>query len=299
MGRILLILLLLTLTAKSLANSCCGQSPASFTVLSLEQRLSLNTSYSLIQSQGRVYDSQDFFVWKDKKREIESLKINLASSFASRHQAFLSSALLRGSYSDPISSESSQHFSDTQIGYTYEALPEYRFSYWKPVVYFSLLGNIPTGKSIYDSSRLSEGTDVTGHNQWGLGLGITLRKVYFPLTITFQAKSLKIFSKTFESLEVSDFYDSSLALLFNYALNFQQLALNFGFTTNQLSNRKITTSQIPSGVMQSTTTLMGLQRTFGDAWSAGLNYSDQTLLGNPKNTLLNRTLSFNINYNYF
>lgn len=299
MGRFLLTILFLTSSKSVLASSCCGQSPSSFTVLALEQRLSVNTSYSFLNSAGRIFNSDEFYIWEEKERVVQSLQFNVASAFASRHQVFLNTSILQGRYQDEFETGSSQNMSDTQIGYTYELLPEYSFSYWKPLVYVSAIVNLPTGNSIYDESSLSEGTDVTGHNQWGAGLGLTLRKVYFPLTITFQAKTLRVFSKQFSDVEVSNFYDNSLALLFNYALNFQQMALNFGVTMNQLTAREISTSDVASGEMLNTTLLFGLQKVFSDSWSVGINYADQTLLGPAKNSILNQTYNFNINYNYF
>lgn len=301
MGRITLIGILVLITSQSAwANSCCGQSPSSFTVLSLEQKLSLTTSYSLIRSQGRAFNSDDFYVWSDdKKREIQALQFGLAGTWFHRHQFFFNSSVLKGIYKDPRESGSSQNLSDSQIGYTFEALPEYHFSYWIPTVYLSAIVNVPTGKSIYDHSTLSEGTDVTGINQWGTGFGLTLRKVYFPLTITLQAKSLKILSKQFEQVRVSDFYDHSVALILSYALSFSDLTLNCGLTANQLTSRKISTSTIPSGPVQNSTVSLGLQRVFSDAWNAGINYADQTLLGKPRNTILNKTYTLNLSYNYF
>lgn len=286
-------------SSKTFANSCCGQSPTSFPILALEQKLSVTTAYSLVESQGRVFNTGDFYIWDNKKREIQALRVNFASSLASRHQIYASTSLMRGYYSDSLASEHSQNLSDSQIGYSYEVLPEYSFSYWKPIIYLSALLNIPTGKSIYDGVPLSEGAGVTGHNQWGTGLGLTLRKVYFPLTLTLQIKSLKIFSKTFEKVRVSDFYDNSLALLFNYATNFEQVAINLGLTATYLTPRQIYPAQVTSGSMQNTTLLVGVQKVFTDAWSAGLNFSDQTLLGEARNTILNKTYSLNISYNYF
>lgn len=298
MGRLLLICGFLILSRPLWANSCCGQSPASFTILSLEQRLTASSSYSYISSAGRVFNSDDFYIWDDKKRIIQAFQLNLASTLASRHQVFLNTSVLQGRYEDQIERASSQHLSDTQLGYTYELLTEYSFSYWKPLIYISAIANLPTGKSIYDDSSITEGADVTGHNQWGAGIGLTLRKVYFPLTITLQLKSLRIFSKEFNTTTVSGFYDNSLAFLFNYALSSYQVALNFGVTMNQLTQREISYSAT-SGVMQNTTLLFGLQKIFSDSWSAGFNYSDQTILGRARNSLLNQTASFNITYNYF
>ncbi len=299
MGRFLLVSFLLILSKESHASSCCGQLPASFPILQLSQRLSINTSYSMADSQGRVFNSKDFYVWNDKKREIHSFGLNIAGAMADRHQAFISTSLFEGRYRDSTESGASQNMSDTLIGYSYELLPEYSFSYWKPVVYLSTFVNLPTGKSIYDTSSLSEGADVTGHNQWGFGMGLTLKKVYFPLTLLAQAKSLKIFSKSFGGMRVSDFYDNSLSVTANYALNFQEITLSAGVSVNHLTPRTLSTIREKSGSLQSTTVLLGSQKNFGENWGVGLFYSDQTWLGRARNTVLNKTYSLNVNYNYF
>jgi hypothetical protein len=282
------------------ASSCCGQSPASFSILSLNQRLSLTTSYSYTQAEGRVFNQSDeFYIWDDKDREVQSLGLNVATSFGQRHQAFINASAIQGHYRDDVESGTSQHLSDTLIGYSYEALPEYSFSYWKPIIYITALVNLPTGHSIYDDSELSEGTDVTGHNQWGTGAGLTLKKVYFPLTLTLQAKTLRLWAKTFAESRVSGFYDSSVALLASYATRLWSLQINTGITWNHLSERTLETSNVRSGESQSYTALVGLQRPLNDDWGVGVNYSDQTLIGPAKNTLLNRSMSLSLNYNYF
>jgi len=297
MGRILLVIFILASVAESFAGSCCGQSPASFMVLSSNQKLSVNTAYSVIESEGRVFNSDEFYVWNQKKRQAQALQLNVAGTIADRHQYYVTTSFVSGSYKDVYGGTDASHLSDTQIGYTYEVLPEYSFSYWRPVIYLSALVNLPTGKSIYNS-QLSEGADVTGHEQWGLGAGFTARKVYFPLTLTFQARSLRIFSENFGALKISDFYDSSAAFLTNYVTRFQDVSVNLGVTLNHLSSRAITPGGF-SGEMQNMSLLVGLQKTFGDEWSAGLNYADQTLLGPAKNSILNRTMTLNLSYNYF
>ena len=299
MARVLLALLIASSSTIGLANSCCGQSPASFPILSLEQRLSVVSSFSMVETQGRVNNSGEFDQWDDQERTLRSTQLLVSTTLGPRHQAFFGASLLEGTYSDSYNSGSQVHMGDTQLGYSYEVLPEYSFSYWKPLVYLSVLGNLPTGHSIYEESSLSEGAGVTGHNQWGVGLGLTVRKVYFPLTLTVQVKSLKIFSRSFERVFVSDFYDQSLALLVNYATRFWGLSLNSGVTSNLLSSRQISTSANRSGSMYSTNLLFGLQKPLTDSLGVGLNYVDQTLIGEASNTLLNRTYSISINYNYF
>jgi hypothetical protein len=297
-----LFLVILGLLSGSLtwANSCCGQSPASFTVLAMQQRLSITTGVSYLQSQGRVYSNSDeFFLWDDKEREVRSLLLNVASVVADRHQVFVNTAFLEGRYADPQENGRATHLSDTLLGYSYELLPEYRFSYWKPVVHVTAFLNLPTGRSIYDGGQLSEGADVTGHGQWGTGVGVTLRKVYFPWTLTLQGRSLHLFAKRFNGVGVSGFFDSSLAFLVNFASRWWGLQFNSGLTFNHLSERQIVPSGVTSEVTQNFAVLAGVQRSLSDRWVAGVTYTDQTLVGPAKNSILNQSINFTFNYNYF
>jgi hypothetical protein len=303
MGNLLLRLLVLLFcfvqSVKLSANSCCGQSPASFTVLNLEQRLSLNLGFAYLRSMGRALHSDEFLIWDGKTREIRSLNLNLASSLASRHQVFLNSSLMQGYYAESNMTQTSNHLSDTLIGYNFELLPEYSYSRWRPLIYVSALINLPSGQSSFEPIRLGEGGDVTGHNQWGGGVGLTLRKVYFPLTLTFQARTLYLFAKSFPSVQVSGFYDSSLALLANYDTSIWNLTLNTGLTLTHLSQRRVEPAGETSDVGQNTTVLLGFQRPLTEQWVVGLNYSDQTLLGPARGGLvLNRGINLNFNYNY-
>jgi hypothetical protein len=303
MGNLLLRLLVLLFcfvqSVKLSANSCCGQSPASFTVLNLEQRLSLNLGFAYLRSMGRALHSDEFLIWDGKTREIRSLNLNLASSLASRHQVFLNSSLMQGYYAESNMTQTSNHLSDTLIGYNFELLPEYSYSRWRPLIYVSALINLPSGQSSFEPIRLGEGGDVTGHNQWGGGVGLTLRKVYFPLTLTFQARTLYLFAKSFPSVQVSGFYDSSLALLANYDTSIWNLSLNTGLTLTHLSQRRVEPAGETSDVGQNTTVLLGFQRPLTEQWVVGLNYSDQTLLGPARGGLvLNRGINLNFNYNY-
>lgn len=301
MARSIVILVLFLFSQPSLSSSCCGQSPASFTILSLHQTLSLSLGYSLINSQGRVFDnSEEFFLWDDnKKRQISSTNLSIASTISDRHQLFINTSYMEATFRSPLEDGASQNFSDTLIGYNFEVLPEYTYSPWKPIIYLSAFLNIPTGKSIYDKSTLSEGADVTGHNQWGSGLGISLRKNFFPVTLTLQGKVMRLFPKSFHNSRVTSFYDSSISLLGNYNLSFWDLSLNGGLTSSFLSQRKLQPSETVSGTSRVTTLTGGLQRPLNESLSLSLAYSDQTLLGDQKNVILNKTYNLTLNYNYY
>ncbi len=300
MERLFLIILILCFeTSYVFANSCCGQSTSSYSVLSMGQRLSVSTGVSLVNSVGRIFASDQFYEWENKKREVRSVALNLSGVVFEKHQVFLSTNYQEGTYKDEFGSGSTNHFSDTLLGYSYELLSEYEFSYWKPVINISALINLPTGHSIYDENRLSEGADVTGHRQWGLGVGVTVKKVYHPLAITLQGKVLRLFSREFNTTKVSHFYDSTFSLMLDYSTNLWGIIMSTGINYNHLSAKKIEPANIFSDESQNFAFVLGMQKSLENNWTLGLNYSDQTLIGPAKNSILNRTTTFNVNYNYF
>ncbi|MCB0421611.1 MAG: hypothetical protein KDD61_11480 [Bdellovibrionales bacterium] len=300
MVRIFLIFLLNILPAKVIASSCCGQGPSSFLVLSGSQRYVVSTSLTYSDSLGRVADTDKVLTyWEKKSRSVQNLSISIGGTLRDRHQWFALTSLQKGTYRDSIESGTSVHLGDTILGYTYEALPEYRFSYWKPIVYLSPIVNLPTGHSIYDEAKLSEGADVTGHNQWGAGIGLTLKKVYFPWTLSLQFKSLYLFPKQFRNIEVSGFTDNSVAFMTSFASRFYELTVNLGLTMTHLSPRSLEGFDIRSDASKSYTAMFGAQKSLTDRWTIGASFSDQSLIGPAENTLLNRSISFFTSLNYF
>jgi hypothetical protein len=295
-----LVVFILCLPLQATANSCCGQTPASYMVLYQHQKYSISPSLVYTQSLGRVYESKDFHVWpQDKQRRVQMLNLNSAVSLGERGQVLISSSYVMATYQEQGDTSSASSFSDTQLGYSYELLPEYTYSAWKPVIYMSALVNLPTGHSIYDKNRLSEGADVTGHDQWGGGVGLTARKVIFPFTLLLQGKVLRLLPKDFATVNVSGFFDSSLAGFATYATRYWELSFTGGLTYNELSSRRLSTSDQASGRSKVTTVIFSVQKPISDTVSLSFAFSDQSLLGSPQNTLLNRSYNMNVNYNYF
>ena len=282
-----------------LASSCCGQSPSSFPVSFLGQKISILGSFAQTESLGRIYSNKHYLDWTDKERKIQSLGLTAVWQYKDRQQLFLMTSFNRGIFVDEVQAGSVQNYGDTLLGYNYEILSEYSYSLWKPVIFISALLNLPTGVSIYDNTKLSEGADVTGHNQWGMGLGLTLKKVYYPLSLIFQIRTIELFRERFSEMEVSNFYDSSVSFFANYSTTFYSLTLNMGYTFNDISPRKVNSISESSSRMQNSTVLLGLQKNVKDNWMVGFNYLNQTWLGPASNSLLNKVVSLNLSYNFY
>ncbi len=292
---------------KALASPCCGQNSASLNVMTLHQGLSLSLAQTQMQSVGRVFDSNnDFFVWPDSKtRDVAITQISAAMSLNSRLQLLLTSSWQSSNYRSNDFQQSAADMMDTVLGVTFDVWPEYTFSYYKPNVYVTVFANVPTGRSVFEGQTGPENIAVTGHGQWGAGVGLTLQKSLAPWSVMMQMKSLHLLSESWSQSQVDGFYDSSFQMLVGYSLPFWDLNLNFAVTQLELSSRTVeikstgTSVSVKSPNSRSTLLGFGLSRMFGESVNLALNFSDQTLLGKPKNTLLAQGVSFVISYNKF
>ncbi len=301
MVRVFIGLIFLFCTSESYASSCCGQSSSSYTVLFLGQKSALNFGTGYTDIEGRVFSgSNEFHVWRQGKKAYKKrLSLDLAHSLSSRHQVFSKISFFKNTYEDTFGVEETSSVSDGVIGYSYELLPEYTYSRWKPVVFVSSFLNLPLGVSAYDKKSLSEGAGVTGHDQFGAGFGVSVRKVFYPLTVLAQFKAVRLFGKNFDGLKVSGFYDGTASFLMSYASPFWNLGFSSGLTWSYLSKRRLFDDEISSDSSDSVTFLVSAQKVLNDYLSITVSYSDQTALGTPQNTLLSKVYSLNLNYNFF
>jgi hypothetical protein len=294
------VLIILLTGQFTFASSCCGQSGGSFPVSYLKQKLSLNMALSRSESLGRVRAGSNQFVTfsDDKKLLKESLGFDAVYSLTDRSQMFTKASFFRNSYSSAVLNQQQTDLSDLVIGYTYEVLPEYTYSKWKPVVYLSTLLNLPTGRSVHDPNGLAEGADVTGYDQWGLGAGLTFRKVWFPFRAIVQLKSLALFRDDLSGVEVSNFWEHSAGLTLSYSVpNFYDVNLTSGLTWQSLQGRSV--DKIRTADSEFVSFNFSIIKPLNDSFVLSVNYVDQTLLGTPENSLLNRAFSTNINYNFY
>lgn len=291
----------------SYASPCCGQNSSSLNVMTLRQGFSLSLSQTEMQSLGRVYDADNsFFVWPDSKsRDVSITQLSAGLGINERWQLQMVSSWQRASYSSQEFSQTEASMMDTLLGVTYELWPEYSFSFYKPIVYVSLLANIPTGRSVFETGAGPENIAVTGHGQWGGGLAVTLQKTIRPWFLSIQLRSLRLFADSWDETRVDGFYDSSAQMLFGYSLPFWDLNINFGLTQLELSERsvKINSSLVSANIKspnsRSTMLNFGISRSVTENMNLALNFSDQTLLGQPKNTLLGQSVSLVVSYNKF
>ncbi len=300
MGRVLVVFFIVNLffVANASASSCCGQSVSSFKVLHKYQTFNASLSQSVVDTLGKVYqDSTLFYEWQgSKKRYAKVSALNFAGSFYDRWQWFGEVSYSDIKFSDKFSDDSFSHQSDTVGGLTYEVLPEYVYSWWKPIVYVSALINIPTGYSAYDENKLSEGAGVTGYNQWGVGVGVTLFKVWAPWQLKLQTRIFSIQGKKFGEHKISDFYDQSYSAFLSYSSNFWGLSYSAGLTLAEVARRKF--DGVLAGGSAVTTAVLSVAKVLNEEFSCLVSYSDQSLFGKSTNTFITQSYNFSVSYSY-
>lgn len=298
------MLFLLTPTHKAQASSCCGGSPTSFMVPLNSETLSLNLSNSYIDGIGRAFkNNSDIVNWSSKRRTINALNFSGSYLLSERlslagHGGFHFS---RFNSEQQQATQTDQQPTDVLLSLNYEALPEYTYHPYKPKIFTSLFLNLPFGQSIFEPGTLSEGVNVTGHSLWGAGAGVTLYKAWFPFMINQQFKFLQLFSDELGGQSISSYYDFSTSTRLTYALT-RSLNIFTGVTWAYISKRTVN-SIILKGVSnslealssQSTTVSFGSSYSLNDQVNLSLSYADQTLIGLPRNVVLNRTYTFNVN----
>ena len=286
------------------ASSCCGGSPTSFVVPVNSESLSLNLSNSYIDGVGRAFNNSDDIVkWSTKTRAINAL--NFSGSYLMSERLSVSGQggvhFSKFKSDQQRSSLTDQKATDVLLSLNYEALPEYTYHPYKPKIFTSLFLNLPFGQSIFEPGTLSEGVNVTGHSLWGVGAGVTVYKAWFPFMLNQQFKFLQLFSDELGGQNLSSYYDFSSSTRLTYALT-RSFTGFIGVTWAYISQRTVNsiilkdvTNRLEALSSQSTTVSLGGSYSLNDQVNLSLSYADQTLIGLPRNVVLNRTYTFNIN----
>lgn len=278
------------------ASSCCGQSPSSFLVLRNYQTWFSGFTYGYTQTLGRLHsDGKAFYIWPEEKKQItHSLGLNVAHSFYDHWQWNLKTSYLQRAYEDGGGSEQASGWGDSLVSFTYEILPLYTYSPWKPLVYLSFFLNIPTGHSPYEGELSEEGTSVTGYGQWGEGLGVTLFKVFGQSKATLQWKSMYYNQERFSETVVSNFFENGFFAQWSISTPLLSTELSLGYRWSELGKRNV--DGIPSENSLSNAIELGLSRSIYENYFLSFNFSDETLLGRSRNTLLGRNYAATFSY---
>jgi hypothetical protein len=178
---------------------------------------------------------------------------------------------------------------DSDFTIAYEVLPEWYYSKWKPRGWLYLQTVLPTGKAIQDPS-VQNPADVRGQGVFQSVIGLTLTKSWNQWDAFLIPEVRVIYSKSFSDsgTDLSGTWGGSLMLGAGYSFSNFRVGLR---TQPVYQNTRRVFSQNNASIIPAKNVWnsgLDLSYLFGDEWLAALSYSDQTLIGDPRNTALER-----------
>lgn len=266
------------------AASCCGGgSTLPGVIVGDEFRLfSLSTSASQLSEES--LSSGEWSAYPSP-RTSQSLHFSFAQLLSDRWQA---GGLIRVMHNNQDFSGRKQNsfdLGDLSVFLGYEILPEWEYSVWRPRGFTYLQIVAPTGRST--ATAIHRGGAVTGRGFWTIGSGMTLSKELSIWDLAFTTEFHRSLPRTeFQIRRVPDWGSSVSA---GFGRSFANLRL---FSSVSLFYEGPVTSETSDGAIQRYVTFtMGGSFAVADDLGVTMSYSDQTLLGEPINAPLDKTIS--------
>jgi hypothetical protein len=192
--------------------------------------------------------------------------------------------------------ENNLGLSDIDLQATYEYLPEYTYSDYKPrgFVYSKL--SVPTSRSLYDS-KSNIFSDVRGTGLYSVSFGNFLLKKLNTVSLKLTTEWTHYFGKTYSQFKLHDY--EKFVLPIGIAYTYPDSDFTFGITdTFSYQTGKNLSGQINSKSSQEyfweLSTFVNFTPNRNEIWS--LSYSDSTLIGKNINSPLYRTVALNYSY---
>lgn len=273
------------------AAACCGGGFAAPSLIAGDDKAQLSTSYSYSEIVVDNVDSRGIWRTWDEHQKIQSIRLEGAHIFSDRWQMGFALPVIERSRLE----QKYSGLGDLTTSLGYEYLPDWSFDLYRPkgIGYVQL--TLPTGKSRAESEI--GGLDSRGNGFWAVGLGTLLTKAIGRWDFFSNVEIHRSFEKSVDNSQLKG------TLTPGYGGNFG-LGTGFNLKDWRLGASATWSSEDPiviSGNINSdgsperyATASASASYLASDEWSTNLSYSDQTVLGNPRNTSLGKTISLQI-----
>jgi hypothetical protein len=276
--------LLFGVSAQVRAAACCGGGlPVPALVLGDERaNVSTTLSYSTV---GTDVNADGIWQHRQISEQAQTLRLDSARILSDRTQLGASLPIIRRSHAD----DSAAGIGDVAVNGGYEFLPEWEYSAWKPRGLGYLQLTLPTGRSIYEASRVDQ-IDSRGRGFWALGTGVALTKIRGAYDGILLVDVHRSFSKEAKGTTAGDLQLTpgwGGGLTFGAGRTYKDLRLGASLAWIYEDGTKVSGAVNSDGVLSRyAVAAASLIYTPSRDWSASLSYSDQTLFGSPANTPL-------------
>ncbi|MEQ1722576.1 MAG: serine protease spb1 [Pseudobdellovibrio sp.] len=287
--RFNLLILALIAPEALMAAACCGGGFAIPTLITGDDKAQVTTSYSYSKIDTDVFTNG---IWQKRSSDDISniYKIDVARIFLDRFQAGLSVPI----QTRTLASGTSTGLGDVTGLIGYEYLPDWTYSPWRPRGIGFLTLTLPTGKSIYESTT---GLDSRGRGFFSIGLGTTLTKTWINWDANTTLEVHKSFDKVVSNSQnvgnIMPGFGNSLSIGAGYSIGDLRLGSSLSWFNEDAINVEGTTSSKGSEQKYAALTASA-NYLFKDNWAGSLSYTDQTVLGDPTNTTLSKSVQISL-----
>ena len=289
--KTILILISLLTSLNAMASSCCGGGSSSSMIitgdnqneysLSLSQKNDLGTTdsqgYSTLNNQS-VLDQQSAYSFQFQHLFTERLQGGIKTSFIEKQ------------IRKQNRFENESGLGDIELQGSFEFLPEFTYSAYKPRGFVYLKGSIPNSHSLYNSNSAIF-SDVRGSGLYTLSVGSFFIKHLSNWSLKAGTEAQHFFGKKFSGVNLDSYQKYYLPLGVAYSNQNWPVTLGVNSTFNYQTAKKLT------GLVNSKSNVeyfweLGtfVNWTINREETLGLSISDSSLVGKNINSSLYRTI---------
>ncbi len=273
--------------------ACCGGGFALPSLITGDDKAQLTTSYSYSKIDTDVFTNG---IWQKRfSNDTTTIyKIEAAHIFADSFQAGFTLPIQTRNR-EGAQGGTSSGLGDISAQLGYEFLPDWNYNPYRPhgVSFISL--TLPTGKSIYESDNA--GLDSRGRGFFALGLGATLTKTWTNIDANLNSEFHHSFSKVvsnsqnFGNITPGSGYSISTGTGYNID-NFRLGGSVAWFYEDGIDVDGLNPST--GAAQRYASASLSTNYLFKDNWAGTLSYTDQTLLGDPSNATLTKSVQISL-----
>lgn len=278
------------------AASCCGGGGNFPSIITgdFKAQLSGSMGYATVVGDAKAqgYYSRPESVDENSK----ILAIDASMIHGDYWQSFINTSIVERKKQLSNRKEDSTGLGDVSFGSVYEFLPELSYSAWKPRGFAFLKVQLPTAPSVLDAKKTLL-TDARGEGFYSLSIGHLFVKVRgawdFLAGAEYKYKFRKHFKQSGQRLTADPGGVTSLQLGAGYSFT-NQSPWRLGLTLQPVFKERVRTKgdiSSSSSASQFVNTIFSLSYLLNTEWMMSASYSDQTLLGPARNTVLERQAS--------
>jgi hypothetical protein len=292
MKTYIIIIILLFLSHDLFAASCCGGGSSSSLIIIGDNQSEFALGITYRTDLGQT-DNLGWASFHGDKVIDQQLAFNFQfqKQLSERFQVAVKSTLIEKHIEKQNRSEKKTGPGDFDLQATYEYLPEYTYSVWKPRGFIYSKLSVPQSKSLYDSNSILF-SDVRGSGLYAAGIGSFFIKhlTDYTLKVTFEWQHF--FGRDFGVMTLKDYDKIIIPLGLSYSFTEAPIAIGFGSTFSYQTPKHF------KGSINATSNKeyfwefnSFINWIINREDSVGLGYSDSTLIGKNINSSLYRSVA--------